>query len=147
MNPVPPQLIHAQRQSAPRDRLGASAEDSTRSDRGTLSARAMFDQIAPFFEAPAYFGPPVIFVLGPWLLFVLLLLGPFAALLMVLLVLAIVAVLVAALAVAIAGPFLLVRRLRAPRAAHQERFARRHSFQKLRVSFGRSGSTQPKGMS
>lgn len=147
MNPVPPHLIDAQPQSVPRDRLGAPARESTWSDRGTLTGSALFDQVAPFFEAPAYFGPPIIFVLGPWLLLVLLLLGPCAALLMVLLVLALVAAMVAALAVAIASPFLLVRRLRAPRTVHRKPFATHRPFQKLRVSLGRSESTQPKGMS
>src|SRR3954466_1416819 len=68
-----------------------------------------FDETAPLLGAPAVYGPPVIFVLGPWMLLVLLLVPPFALLFTVLLVLAVALVLLAALAAVVASPYLLVR--------------------------------------
>ena len=65
----------------------------------------------PLISAPAFFGPPVIFLLGPWLLLVLLLIGPFALLFTFVLVLAgAVALLMVCLAV-IASPYVLIRHL------------------------------------
>ena len=72
----------------------------------------------PLISAPAFFGPPVIFLLGPWLLLVLLLIGPFALLFTFVLVLAgAVALLTVCLAV-IASPYVLIRHLYAHTTAH-----------------------------
>ena len=38
----------------------------------------LFDESAALISAPAFFGPPIAFLMGPWLLLVLLLAGPFA---------------------------------------------------------------------
>ena len=54
----------------------AAAAGSASPGRPTWGAA--FDRTAPLIGAPAFFGPPIIFVLGPWLLLVLLLIGPFA---------------------------------------------------------------------
>ena len=54
----------------------------------------------------------IIFVLGPWLLLVLLLAGPFALIVTLLLVQAVAAGVLAALVAVIASPYLLVRHLR-----------------------------------
>jgi hypothetical protein len=96
---------------------------------------------------PAFFGPPIIFVLGPWLLLVFLLIGPLALLVVGLLVMAVATCLLAVLAAVIASPYLLIRHLHAhgglrgtPRV--RLRFLRTH-----RVSSRRPGSLQPKGMS
>ena len=72
----------------------------------------------PLISAPAFFGPPVIFLLGPWLLLVLLLIGPFALLFTFLLALAgAVSLLTVCLAV-IASPYVLIRHLHAHATAH-----------------------------
>jgi hypothetical protein len=67
----------------------------------------------PLISAPAFFGPPVIFILGPWLLLVLLLIGPAALLITFVLVAAVAVGLLVALGAVIASPYLLVRHLRA----------------------------------
>lgn len=93
------------RDADPHDRPSAS------SDWPTLAER--LGETVPLLTAPAFFGPPVIFLLGPWLLLVLLLIPPAA----VLITLALVALLSAGLLVAfgalVASPYLLVRHLRA----------------------------------
>jgi hypothetical protein len=67
----------------------------------------------PLISAPAYFGPPVAFLLGPWLLLVLLLVPPAAVLITLVLVVLLAAVLIAALGALIASPYLIMRHLRA----------------------------------
>jgi hypothetical protein len=89
----------------PRDRPSASPDWPTLCER--------LGETVPLLSAPAFFGPPVIFLLGPWLLLVLLLIPPAA----VLITLALVALFSAGLLVVIGGliasPYLLVRHLRA----------------------------------
>jgi hypothetical protein len=104
-------------------------------------------ETAPVIGAPAFFGPPIIFVLGPWLLLVLLLIGPFALVLTLLLVLAAAAALLAALVAVIASPYLLIRHLHAQGMAHEKPRARVQVFRNHRVGAGRLGSPQPKGVS
>ena len=81
----------------------------------------------PLISAPAYFGPPVVFLLGPWLLLVLLLVPPAAVLITLVLVVLLAAILLAALGALIASPYLLVRHLRARHLASvdEERAAKR----------------------
>ena len=105
------------------------------------------EQTATRLGTPPIYGPPVAFLLGPWLFLVLLLAPPFALLFAVALVLAVAAVLLAALGAVLASPFLLLRHLRAHRAGQARLAAPAHPFRKLRVSFGRLGSPQAKGMS
>jgi hypothetical protein len=76
----------------------------------------------PLISAPAYFGPPVVFVLGPWLLLVLLLVPPAAVLITLVLVVLLAAALLAALGALIASPYLIVRHLR---TRHAERPVKR----------------------
>jgi hypothetical protein len=64
-------------------------------------------------SAPAFFGPPVIFLLGPWLLLVLLLVPPAALLITMVIIFLLGAGLLVALGALIASPYLLVRHLRA----------------------------------
>src|SRR3954447_12245701 len=80
------------------------------------NASETFDEVGPIIGAPPLYGPPVSFLLGPWLLLVLLLIPPFALLFTVVLVLAVAAGLLAAGAALLPSPYLLVRRDRAPRA-------------------------------
>ena len=137
MNATTPQLTHAPPQSAtPRP---ASP------DRPTWGET--FRATVPIIDAPAFFGPPVTFVLGPWLLLVLLLIGPFALLLTVLLVLAVAAGVLAAFVAVIASPYLLVRHLHAHAMVHAEPRAPLHPLRTHRVHSGRLGSPQPGGAS
>jgi hypothetical protein len=77
----------------------------------------MVDETVPLIFFVAVAGPPVLFIVAPWLLVALLLAGPFA------LALVIVAALVAARAVIgcivaiLAAPYLLLRRHRAAEAS------------------------------
>jgi hypothetical protein len=88
----------------------------------TLEAAASPDRLTlaeclgatvPLISAPAYFGPPVIFLLGPWLILVLLLIPPAAVLITLVLVALLGVGLLAAIGALIASPYLLVRHLRA----------------------------------
>ena len=80
-------------------------------------------ETAPIIDAPAYFGPPVSFVLGPWLLLLLLLIGPAALLITLVLAFVLAAGALAALVALLASPYLLVRHLRARHPAWRHRFA------------------------
>jgi hypothetical protein len=82
------------------------------------SRSEVFDEAASTIGAPRYYGPPVIFLVGPWLLLVLLLIPPAALLLTIGLALIVVA---GAPALLIAFPYLLVRRLRARKEADRSR--------------------------
>jgi hypothetical protein len=81
----------------------------------------------PLISAPAYFGPPVAFIFGPWLLLVLLLVPPAAVLITLVLVVLLAGILLAALGALIASPYLLVRHLRARHLAsvHEEPVVKR----------------------
>jgi hypothetical protein len=129
----PTQPIDAPRQAS------ASAERSTWGD--------LFHAAAPLIDAPAFYGPPVIFVLGPWLLLVLLLIGPFAAMVTVVLAMALAAGLVAVLVAVIASPYLLIRHLHAHGMVRAKPRAPLHLFRQRRVSSGGLGSPQRKGVS
>jgi hypothetical protein len=78
----------------------------------------VFDEAAPAIAAPPLYGPPVIFLLAPWLLLVLLLIPPAAFLLTLALIVVVVA---APVTLLIALPYLLVRRLRARKEAGRRR--------------------------
>jgi hypothetical protein len=97
-------------------------------------------------DAPAFYGPPVIFVLGPWLLMVLLLAGPCALFLIVLLALAAAADLMAVFVPMIASPYLPIRRLHSRRAAREKPRARGHRSRTDRIVAGRFGLPQPKSV-
>jgi hypothetical protein len=73
-------------------------------------------ETVPLVDVIAGFGPPVIFLGGPWLLLGLLLSAPFAALLTLIAAMVLAAALVAAVIAAgvaiVAAPYLLVRHVR-----------------------------------
>ena len=144
MNTTTPQLTPAPPQPATPHPLAVVA-GSTSPDRPSWGQ--VFAQTAPIIGAPAFFGPPVIFVLGPWLLLVLLLIGPFALILTLLLVMALAGALLAVFVAVIASPYLLIRHLHAHGTVRAKSRAPVHLFPKHRVSSGRLGSPQPKGMS
>jgi hypothetical protein len=98
-----------------------SAITTTASDPPTWFERV--GEIAPIVDAPAFFGPPVSFVLGPWLLLLLLLIGPAALLITLLLVFVVAAAALVALVALVASPYLLVRYLRGHHPTWRHRFA------------------------
>jgi hypothetical protein len=144
MNTTTPQLMAMPPASATPHPVVAVAR-STSPDRPTWGE--LFDERAPIIEAPAFFGPPVIFVLGPWLLLVLLLIGPLALILMLVLALALAGTLLAMIATVIASPYLLIRHLHAHGAVRVKQRAPARLFPKRRVSSGRLSSPHPKGVS
>jgi hypothetical protein len=77
----------------------------------------MLAEIAPLIDCIPVDGPPLVFLLGPWLFLVLLLAGPFACLLAIVVSIIVTAAVLAAVTAAIlAAPYLLVRHLRRHRA-------------------------------
>jgi hypothetical protein len=101
----------------------------------------VFDETVSAIGAPALYGPPVIFLLGPWLLFVLLLIPPAAFLLTLGLVVIVVALPVALL---VASPYLLVRHVRARHEAHRRRLASVPAPARRRAPAG-SAASGPRG--
>ena len=82
----------------------------------------LVDEIIPLTDVVVVAGPPVLFVAIPWLLFALLLSGPFAVLVALTVLLAVAAVLIAAIVAIIATPYVVVRRVyHRYRAAHVSR--------------------------
>ena len=75
------------------------------------------DETFPLVGVAPVYGPPVVLLAVPWLLLSLTLAGPFALLETVLLLLVVVAVLIGLIGAVLASPILLVRHLRAHRAA------------------------------
>jgi hypothetical protein len=104
-------------------------------------------EAAALIAAPALYGPPVSFLLIPWLFLVLLLAPPFAVLFTIVLVLAVAAVLLAALVALVASPYLLARRISAHRALHAMPQASPRPRRTHPVSTVRIGSPQVKGVS
>ena len=77
------------------------------------TAGEMLEEILPLLGAVPGAGPPVVLLAGPWLLLALMLAGPFALLVTLLIVMLAAVVLIAALGAIAATPYLLVRHLRA----------------------------------
>ena len=92
--------------------MSAMNESPTVSDR--------IQEVLPLLSAPAYFGPPVVFLLGPWLILVLLLIPPAAVLITFVLIVLLAGGLLAAVGLLIASPYLLVRHLRTRHALAPE---------------------------
>ena len=82
------------------------------------TAGAMLDEILPLIGVIPVAGPAAILVAGPWLLLALMLAGPFALLVTLVVVLAAAAAVVGLIGAILATPYLLVRRLRGYRARH-----------------------------
>ena len=145
MNTTTPHLTHAPPRSATPRPIAPRRRGSASPERPTWGE--LFPAAAPLVGAPAFFGPPVIFVLGPWMLLVLLLIGPFAAMVTVVLALAVAAGMLAVLVAVLASPYLLIRHLRARSVVHAKPRAPLHLLRNRRVSSGRLGSPHPKGVS
>jgi hypothetical protein len=84
----------------------------------TPQTRDMLAEITALVEFVPCYGPPAVFLLGPWLLFVLVLAGPFAVLLTLVAGMIIVAAALAAIVAILAAPYLLIRRILRSRARH-----------------------------
>lgn len=145
MNTTTPQLTHAPSQTATPRPTAPQRRDPASPDPATWDKT--FYEATSIIDAPAFFGPPISFVLGPWLLLVLLLIGPFALVLTIVLALAVAAGLLVVLVALIASPYLLIRHLHAHGMAHAKPRAPLHLFHKPRVGVGRLDSLQPKGVS
>jgi hypothetical protein len=107
------------------------------------TAGEMFDEAAPVIGAPPIYGPPVIFLLGPWLLLVLLLIPPAAVLITLVLVVAVAGGLLVAVSALVASPYLLVRHVLARHAPRRRRVASEHRA--ARPSPAASEVTGPRG--
>src|SRR4051812_38794564 len=75
----------------------------------------MLGEIVPLIDVIPLYGPPAVFLAGPWLLFGLVLAGPFALLMTIVIALLAAGLLIVAIA---APPYLLVRYLRFAWARH-----------------------------
>jgi hypothetical protein len=144
MNTTKPELAHAPPEPATA-RAIASRRGSVSLSRPTWAE--LLDERMAMIGAPAFFGPPIIFVLGPWLLVVFLLIGPLALLLTGLLVMAAATGLLAVLAAVIASPYLLIRHLHARGRLRVEPRAFLHLVRTRRGGSRRPSSLQPKGTS
>jgi hypothetical protein len=82
------------------------------------SVREMVEETGPLVGVIAGFGPPVVSLAGPWLLFVLALAGPFALVFTFVVVLVAVTLLILLAGTILASPYLLVRHLRKHRTGH-----------------------------
>ena len=82
----------------------------------TPQTRDMLAELTALIEFVPCYGPPAIFLLGPWLLLGLVLVGPFAVLLTLVAGMIVVAAALAAIVAILAAPYLLVRRLYRTRA-------------------------------
>jgi hypothetical protein len=142
MNTTTPHLTHAPPESAAPRPVAPRGRRSASPDRPTLAEG--LGETAPLIDAPAFYGPPISFLLGPWLLLVLVLIGPFGLIFTVLVALAVVLAVPAAV---VASPYLLIRHLHRHGTAHATPRPPRDLFHKRRIGSGRLGSPQPKGAS
>ena len=77
----------------------------------------MLDETADLICTMLLYGPPVLFFAAPWLLLGLLLMGPFAVVVTLVVALLAAAALVVGIGAILATPFLMVRGRRAARAS------------------------------
>jgi hypothetical protein len=92
----------------------------------------MLGELIPLVDAVAGYGPPAIFLAGPWLLLGLVLTGPFTVLVILVVFMVVAAtVLVALTAAILVVPYLLVRRLRGQQTRHA--FSNDHAVQPILV--------------
>jgi hypothetical protein len=110
------------------DRLVATTREELHMSVATITNQRptrhdIIEDVEPLVVAPAFFGPPVVFLLGPWMLLVLLIIPPAAVLITFVLVFAVVIVALVAIFALLASPYLLVRHLRARYASSQRRSA------------------------
>jgi hypothetical protein len=79
------------------------------SDPPSPTVAAKLGEIVSLLCCMALYGPPVVFVAAPWLLLALILSGPFAVVVTLVVALVAAAALVAGIAALLATPFLMLR--------------------------------------
>jgi hypothetical protein len=84
----------------------------------------MVDESLPLVGIVPGYGPPVVLLAGPWLLLALMLAGPFALLVTLVVLLAAAAAVVGLIGAILAVPYVLFRHLRGYRAGHASMRAR-----------------------
>jgi hypothetical protein len=102
-------------------RTPSGTKQSTDPRRGSErpTFREMLAEIVPLIGVIPGYGPPAVFVLGPWLFLGLVVAGPLAWLFALVVVIIVAATVLAAVAAAmLTAPYLLVRHLRRRRARH-----------------------------
>ena len=106
----------------PRTPSGAKQPTDPRRSSERPRFGEMLAEIVPLIGFVPAYGPPVVFVLVPWLFVGLMLAGPFVCLFVLVVGMIVAATVLAALTAAIlailAAPYLLVRHLRRHRARH-----------------------------
>ena len=107
----PPQVPHR-----PEEPTGSGhAARAAASERGDV--REMLAEVVPLVECVPVDGPPVAFLLGPWLFLVVMLVGPFVCLFAIAVLMIVAAAVLATVAAAVlAPPCLLVGHVRRHRA-------------------------------
>jgi len=145
MTSIAPQTILSPPQSASPRPIGGQPERLTPPDRPTWGE--VLGETTTMAGVPAFFGPPVRIVLVPWLLLVLMLIGPFALIVTGVLVVMVAVTLVALVLLVIASPYLLVRRLHAHRMLHAHVPAALQLLTDHRASSRQLGSLPTNGVS
>ena len=102
------ELIRPSRASSPPEPWSDDLHAAHPAASADSTLREMLDETLTLVGAIPAYGPPVIVVAAPWLLLALMLAGPFALLV----------TLVVLIGAIVAAPFLLVRHLRGQWAAH-----------------------------
>jgi hypothetical protein len=82
-------------------------------DQTSASVAAMVGECLSLLCVAAFYGPPVVFLMAPCLFRALILIGPFAALVTLVVALLAAAALVAGIGALLATPYLILRRRRA----------------------------------
>ena len=77
----------------------------------------ILDEALPLVGAVPVYGPPVVLLAGPWLFLCLMLAGPFAFRVTLVVLIAAAAAIVALIGAILASPYLLARHIRRSRAA------------------------------
>ena len=80
------------------------------SDSSSQTVSEMLGEAVSLLCFVAWYGPPVVFLGAPWLFLALILAGPFAVLVTLVVALVAAAALVAGIAALLATPYLLIRR-------------------------------------
>ena len=105
------ELIRSPRAASPTQPWG----DARRDTRPAASANPTFgetlDETLPLIDLVPVHGPPIVLLLGPWLLFALMLAGPFALLFTVVALLVTARALIGLIGAILAAPYLLLRQL------------------------------------
>jgi hypothetical protein len=108
------ELITQPRASSPPEPSSGERDD----DRSAYPTFAeTVDETLPLVDVVPLYGPPVVLLVGPWVLLSLTLAGPFAVLVTFVVVLAALAAIAALIGAIIVAPYVLARHIRADWAA------------------------------